>query len=97
MGCKYVLFEEDALSIVEAFSRKSKDIDLYVLGLIDNAKSLLVSFIAWDFVHINREANYFVHNLASWACAFDFDGPISISSIPNSLFVSEDGFGPSVV
>ena len=49
------------------------------------------------FVHINREANYFVHNLASWACAYDFDRPISISSIPNLLFVSGDDLVPSDV
>ena len=71
MGYKYILFEGNALSIVEAFSRKSEDTDWYVRGLNDDAKSLLVSFTAWDFVHINQEANYFVHNLASWACASD--------------------------
>ena len=38
-----------------------------------------------------------VHNLASQACASNSDGPISISSIPNWLFVSEDGLGHSVV
>jgi hypothetical protein len=97
MGCKYVLFEGDALSIVEAFSRKSEDTDWNIRGIIDDAKSLLLSFTAWDFVHINREANYFVHNLASWACASDFDGPISISFIPNLLFVSGDDLDPSVV
>jgi hypothetical protein len=97
MGCKYALFEGDALSIVEAFSRKSEDTDWNIRGIIDDAKSLLLSFTAWDFVHINREANYFVHNLVSWACASDFDGPISISFIPNLLFVSGDDLDPSVV
>ena len=54
MGYKYILFEGNALSIVEAFSRKSEDIDWYVRGLNDDAKSLLVSFTAWDFVHIEN-------------------------------------------
>jgi hypothetical protein len=46
MGCKYVLFEGNALNIVEAFSRKSENTDWYVHRLIDDAKSLLVSFTA---------------------------------------------------
>jgi hypothetical protein len=53
--------------------------------------------IAWDFVHVHREANFFVHNLASWTSASDFDGPITISSIPNWLFVRGDGIGLSSV
>jgi hypothetical protein len=91
------LFEGDALCIVEAFSKNSEDIDWSIRGIINYAKSLLHSFKAWDFVHVHREANFFVHNLASWACASNFDRSISISSIPNWLFVSGDGLGPSAV
>jgi hypothetical protein len=48
------------------------------------------------FMFIEKQF-FCVHNLASWACASNFDGPISISSIPNWLFVSEDGLGHSAV
>ena len=54
--CKYVLFEGDALGIVEAFSKNSEDIDWSICGIINDAKSLLHSFKAWDFVHVHGEA-----------------------------------------
>ncbi len=60
-------------------------------------KSLFHSFKAWDFVDIHREANFFVHNLASWAWASNFVGSISISSIANWFFVNGDGLDPSAV
>ena len=95
MGGKFFLFEGDAINIIEAFSKNSTDSEWQIRGIIKDAKSLLHSFIAWDFVHVHREANFFVHNLASWTSASNFDRLISISSIPNWLFVRGDGIGPS--
>jgi hypothetical protein len=58
MGGKFVLFEGDAINIIEAFSKNSADSEWQICGIIEDAKSLLHSFIAWDFVHVHREANF---------------------------------------
>ncbi len=65
IGCKYVLFEGDVFCIAEAFLKNSEDINWSIRGIINDFISLFHSFKAWDFVHLHREANFFVHNLAS--------------------------------
>ena len=46
MGGKFVLIEGDAINIIEAFSKNFADSEWQICGIIEDAKSLLHSFIA---------------------------------------------------
>jgi hypothetical protein len=81
-------------TLLKPSKKKNKRIQTGIsVTLFEDANSLLHSFKTWNFVHVHREANFFVHNLASWTCACNFDGLIYISFISNWLFVREDGIG----
>ncbi len=66
LGLRSVIFEGDALEVVQELNRVNEDAG-HLGNLIGDIRVLLRRFDCWSFVHVKREGNKVAHSLAKYA------------------------------
>jgi hypothetical protein len=66
LGLRSVIFEGDALEVVQELNRVNEDAG-HLGNLIGDIRVLLRRFDCWSFAHVKREGNKVAHSLAKYA------------------------------